>query len=321
MISAFNSNMKIFFLSSWVICLDESMSIWNQRWTCPGWVYCPRKPHPIGNEYHTACCGQSGILFSLEIVEGKDAPQNRQLPYDNVGGKTTGLLLRLLESYFHTGKYVVLDSGFCVLKSILELAKKGIFACALIKKRRYWPTLVPGEAIDAYFAEKDVGEHDSIQGTTEDGLTYFIWAMKEPDYVMKLMATGGRNEKSEETKLTSQTWIENGVKKEVYFHYPYPVHYHYKHPHLIDDHNNLHHAVPSIEESWSTKQWEVRVFAFILAVCEVNAFLALRYFTFANKNIPGAPTLLKFRFRLAWELINNQWILAEEAEDNETTLE
>jgi hypothetical protein len=114
MIAAFNSNMKAVFSSSWVICLDESMSIWTQRWTCPGWIYCPRKPHPIGNEYHTACCAKSGILFSMELVEGKDAPPHRQLAYDNLAGKTTGLLLWMLEQYFHTGKYVVLDSGYCV---------------------------------------------------------------------------------------------------------------------------------------------------------------------------------------------------------------
>ena len=83
----------------------------------------------------------------------------------------------MLEQYFYTGKYVVLDSGFCVLKSLIELKKKGLFACALIKKRRYWPTLVPGDAIDAHFSNKDVGDFDSIQGEF-DNTTYFLWAMK-----------------------------------------------------------------------------------------------------------------------------------------------
>ena len=74
MISAWNANMALVFIVSWIICLDESMSIWFNRWTCPGWVFCPRKPHPFGNEWHTACCGLCGVLFVLELVEGKDRP-------------------------------------------------------------------------------------------------------------------------------------------------------------------------------------------------------------------------------------------------------
>ena len=71
MLQAFNDNMARIFLSSWVICLDESMSIWHNKFTCPGWIYCPCKPQPFGNEYHTACCGKSNILFLLELVKGK----------------------------------------------------------------------------------------------------------------------------------------------------------------------------------------------------------------------------------------------------------
>jgi hypothetical protein len=43
---------------------------------------------------------------------------------------------------------VILDSGFCVLQCLVELKKIGVFASAVIKKRRYWPKYVPGEQID-----------------------------------------------------------------------------------------------------------------------------------------------------------------------------
>ena len=83
--------------------------------------------------------------------------------------------------------------------------------------------------------------------------------------------------------------------------------------HAVDDHNNLRHALPSIEDSWVTHRWEIRVFLFVLAISEVNAFLALRYFTFAKGTIAGCPTLIVFRRRLAWQLIRNSWIAAEES--------
>jgi hypothetical protein len=119
------------FLAGWVICLDESMSIWHQRWTCPGWIFCPRKPHLFGNDYHTACCALSNILFSIELVEGKDGPAQLGKEFDT-HGKTGGMLLRMLRAYHHTGRYVVLDSGFCVLKAIVDLQKVGVYSAALI---------------------------------------------------------------------------------------------------------------------------------------------------------------------------------------------
>jgi hypothetical protein len=73
-------NMKEF-ISGWVICLDEPMSSWINHWTCPGWIFCLQKPHPFGNEYHTACCALSGIMFAVGLVEGKDAPPQIKVPH------------------------------------------------------------------------------------------------------------------------------------------------------------------------------------------------------------------------------------------------
>ncbi len=53
------------------------------------------------------------------------------------GGKSGGLLLHMLKPIFYSGCYVVLDSGFCVLKSLIVLEKKGVFAASLIKKHQF----------------------------------------------------------------------------------------------------------------------------------------------------------------------------------------
>ena len=55
-----------------------------------------------------------------------------------------GLLSRMMKIYFATGRYIILGSGFCVFKGLIQLSKKGVFACAVIKKRRKWPAMVPG---------------------------------------------------------------------------------------------------------------------------------------------------------------------------------
>jgi hypothetical protein len=79
------------------------------------------------------------------------------------------------------------------LKALVQLKKVGIFACAVIKKSWYWPALVPGEAINREFddLELKVGDSLAISGKL-DGEEYFFWALKEPSYIMKVMATGVR---------------------------------------------------------------------------------------------------------------------------------
>ena len=89
------------------------------------------------------------------MVEGKDAPSLLCRPFDTLG-KTVGLLLWILQSYFGTGRYIICNSGFCVLKAIIELKRNGLFRCTLIKKRRYWPAHVPGDAMNDFFNEEGV---------------------------------------------------------------------------------------------------------------------------------------------------------------------
>jgi Transposase IS4 len=74
------------FFPSWITFLDELMSIWTNAYTCPGFMMVPRKPHLLGNEYRTICCGVSGVLFWLELVEGKDAPPEKGVPEFNEKG-------------------------------------------------------------------------------------------------------------------------------------------------------------------------------------------------------------------------------------------
>ena len=102
-----------------------------------------------------------------------------------------GLLLRMMKSYFVTGRYVIIDSGFCVLKGLIQLINKGVFNCVFIKKRKYWPSMVPDKDTEDHFGELEVGETDAIQGTVDD-VIYNLWRIKEPNYVMRMVNTGDR---------------------------------------------------------------------------------------------------------------------------------
>jgi len=74
---------------------------------------------------------------------------------------------------------------------------------------------------------------------------------------------------------------------------------------------------PCLEKSWRTIKWECRVFSFILAISEVNAWLAMKYFCGLKLK------LLQFRTNLARELIFNPWLQAssvQSEEDDEVTV-
>ena len=88
-----------------------------------------------------------------------------------------------------------------------------------------------------------------------DGAKYTIWCMKEPEYGMQIMAMGGAlcDEGGQEVL---HHWNENSDAKTIslkYYCRPYDK-WHFKYCHFcaLDDHNNLHHAVPSLEDTWKT---------------------------------------------------------------------
>jgi Transposase IS4 len=48
---------------------------------------------------------------------------------------TIGLLMHLTKSIHHSGRVVIIDSGFCVLKALIKLASiGGVYSFAVIKK-------------------------------------------------------------------------------------------------------------------------------------------------------------------------------------------
>ena len=153
-------------------------------------------------------------MWGIDLVEGKDRPNELGKKEGDEKGPTIGLLLRMLAPIFNLGFMVILDSGFCILEAIIELCKKGVFASALIKKQRYWPKYIHGEEIKQHFDGKEIGATDSWAGKMDD-VPFHVFSMKESDYVMSLMSTYGTNERCGQE--VRRDWKENGVKKSTTF--------------------------------------------------------------------------------------------------------
>ena len=158
MVKAWNYHMTSIFLAYWSIFLNKYISIWHSIWTFLGWIFCRRNPHLFGIEFHTDFYAFSGILFVVELVEGKAHPrQSSPLEFEYLSGKTLVLLLRMMKSYFSTGRYVLIGYSFRVLKGLIQLSEKGVFPCAIMNNRRYCPSVFPGKEMEDNFGELDVG--------------------------------------------------------------------------------------------------------------------------------------------------------------------
>ena len=87
-------------------------------------------------------------------------------------------------------KFVILDSGFCVILSVIALKKMGVFSAALINKIIYWPQYVKGEKIKAHFEDAPVGDSPRFPGEI-NGVKFDLFFLKDQEYFMILMSTYG----------------------------------------------------------------------------------------------------------------------------------
>ena len=82
----------------------------------------------------------SVVVFFFDLVEGKDQPQYKWKPEFKVEyGATGGLMMRTTKPLFGKGKAVVTDSGFCVLKGLVEMLSHGLCGTTVLRKKRYQP--------------------------------------------------------------------------------------------------------------------------------------------------------------------------------------
>ena len=126
-----------------------------------------------------------------------------------------------------------------------------------------------------------VGETDSLKGEI-DSIPYGIFCMKEPDYVMKIMATYGELTAKDGQKESIRKYTSGGeqVGKN---QYTLPFSNHFDYWHRVDDHNNLCHSLPSIESTWVTHRWATRIFSFIFAMVQINCYLAFKFFVWRGQ--------------------------------------
>jgi hypothetical protein len=272
-----------------------------------------RKPSPFGNEYHTMACAVLHVIFWIEIVEGKDRPpQLGPLLHVEAHGKLCGLVLRAAETIKGSNRVIGMDSGFGVLATLPELRKRGLHGTVVLKKKKYWAKGLPGNEILEALRMEDVGTTKVLVGKFKGEK---IWIGCQVD--------------SKHTTLIGNTWStteRNGKKKKrkvggrlVEFNYCAYQNTWYWIRHAVDDANhNRAHPLP-LEDTINTKDWVMRQFTFIDAMCECNAKQAYNYWVRKKQDKP-LMTNIQFRHARMMQLANNsEW--AREKQTGNTTFE
>ncbi len=267
----------------------------------PGNMYVARKPHPVGNEYHTICDAGTGILFKMELVEGKSRPPELGKPAfeEAHNSKTTGLVLRMTDELAGSGRVVVMDSAFCVMKAVVAMQQRGIYVTTVAKKRSYWPRDIPGDDILAYMHQKPVGEVHGRRGRLGN-TTFNLFAVNHTRYTFILVATYGSTllESTPKTIRTADGQTFSFKRNE-------PISDYYRARHAVDDHNHYRQGQRvSFEKAWGSKFWENRQFSFVVAATLVNAMLAYNHFVAARHAKPR-HTFDEFKRLVATELASS----------------
>ena len=127
-----------------------------------------------------------------------------------------------------------------------------------------------------HFDDKDIGNVDAWNGELDD-IPMYIFAMKEPDYIMSIMANYGAT--NEVASATTKCYYKvNGVEKTTSFKYTEPFFNHFKYRYVIDKNNHQRMQPISIEETWKMHQWEHRPYTFFLGVTTSNTQYGYNYF-------------------------------------------
>jgi hypothetical protein len=281
----FNKHMLQHFKASWCVCIDESMTRWTNRRTAPVWHFVPRKPCQAGFEYKDLACSDSNIIFALQLVD-KDALVIPGLK------RMASLQVKLTESAGLWGipRVMVGDSAFVSVQAAQTLLTKSIHTIYTVKKKKYWPSGVDAEALSKEMETSTSQFNKTIQGqmkmsddsTTGVNLIAFKGKIKTmllsnalrvtcvPTSVDSDGSSSSDDSDDEQTSSNRRRSLESR---------PEVVDIYCKARHAIDDNNNLRMGSNSIEDSWATKRWQHRVLAFLLGLCEANAYCAFKYFT------------------------------------------
>ena len=280
-IIAFNENRKKNVKPSWVLVVDESTSKWRGLgdWYTDGMPHItkiPRKPEPVGLELKDMCCGESGIMMFLEIMEGKAVMARKEFT-DKTSSAGTAHVLRAAASWKSTGRVICGDSAFASVETCICVKKQGLHFVGLVKNcsalypKRYLQT-VPME-----------NRGDVLTFTAQsEGVQLLAQVWNDPGKPGKprkcMVSTFGTSLAADPVQRPRKKQLQDGTWEDYYKSVPRTelIKTYFDHAGAIDRHNRVRMAGVRLERVVKTKSWWRRVMWSVMGIIITDAFYAMK---------------------------------------------
>lgn len=257
--------------------------------------------------------GEEGESCKREEEEGEHDPGNVSVVMAEFAqyGRLASFLLRFTKPLHSSSPIIVMDTSFCCPRTVAALQEHGILACVPVQRRRHTgPKGIPIDMIDDHLLKQPLGVHDVLLGrvgSVEEHPQFGVYALRDSTGIPKLLANYDGVAASEETRtrvLPSSTDPVSFALPRVFADYLAACH-------VLSDHNMIRGSVLAFEKSWVAPTHAMRQLAFLLAVSEINAWVAYNHFVRRPYNL-SPVTLLEFRETLAVDLISTDFPSSQE---------
>ena len=147
------------------------MCAWRPRQTrfgrLPNISYIIRKPEPLGTEYKTVCCPNTGVMTYMEIQRGKEGMKNMRLQREL--GATAACTIRCAEGSHQGGETLKAtvkgDAWFGSVKCAVALSQRGRAFVGQIKSNH---SLFPKDYIEDKLKDAPGGTHIVLKATYQE---------------------------------------------------------------------------------------------------------------------------------------------------------
>ena len=297
-IDKWNNNMFQAFVPGGTMTVDESMTEWLGQ-AMPGLMVVPRKPTDTGREGHTTACTESGILIFYEAYEGSARMESKEFVAEF--GKNPAKALRCVKNWFHSGRLVLVDSGFASVELAMGLAEHGLLHIGNVKTAH---TGFPKDWLLSQVKERGDRAICTAEVKLKDGSTLALLATADRDkQPMALLGSAGCTSEGRPKirrfttiRVDGTYFVREAVLNQMHIHDLYRSGFN-----TLDKHNAIRQGENSVEGAWHTHRWWVREFQGLWGMSEVNAWLAYRRFVPGQANTSYAI----FRRKLCFELLHH----------------
>ena len=303
-----------------IMVVDECMSAWkgadfkHRADGMPHKTKIIRKPEGVGAEMKSLCCGTTGILLRLDIMEGKERQQVKK--YHREYGEGTAVLCRLTEPYFGTGRTIVADSAFSSVKALVALLGYGLYFMGMVKTaHKLFPKKFIKDWSDGKLPEglPIRGSHILLESETVTGEKFYALGWKDRSTKMVVANRGTTNPGSDSVRKRHKRVARDGqwttIVAEKRIKRPQLIELFFQCFSCIDVHDHYRQGCLGMEREWYTHCWWHRVFGTVFGMIVVDAYLAYKYETERSYQAPESQADFNtFIDKLAHQLIFNLYL-------------